>query len=194
MRHLLTTVVALSVLGAASGAQATGSSYGWTISASNTDPYQNTTPFVGGLKTVYLWYACSTPAPGPGGMSAAELAICPADPGNLVLAVSPQNGFLNAGTSPDMLLAIGGCPTGPVVAANVIVFHTVPGQWCLCPSGLNAVIGAVDCAPAPQIHEFEWVGLYVGTGQEPCSDGEAQCERPISVEGRSWGELKGLYR
>jgi hypothetical protein len=36
-----------------------------------------------------------------------------------------MNGFLNAGTATALLLAVGGCPSGPVVAGRIDVEATV---------------------------------------------------------------------
>jgi hypothetical protein len=46
-------------------------------------------------------------------MAAAEFGI--ASTGVVHLATSPQNGFLNAGITTDLLLAVGGCPGGRCV-------------------------------------------------------------------------------
>ena len=76
MNRSMTMVAVLAVLLMTASAYAEGAPYTWTISAHPLDPYQNTTPFTGGLRTFYLHYACSTPYPmGPGGAAAAEFGL-----------------------------------------------------------------------------------------------------------------------
>jgi hypothetical protein len=194
MKRLATFGAVLGVLIVAGTARAEGPPYGWSISASSTDPFVNTTPFVAGVQTVYLWLVCSTPAPaGPGGMAAAEFALCSSNPSNVILATTTMNGFLNAGSPTQLLLAVGGCPTGPVHAANILMMNAVPGQVCICPSAANNLQGTVDCSPNPQVWEIGWLGLVQGAG-EPCARTSARCTKPVSVEESTWGSIKSLYR
>ena len=188
----------LSMLLMASNAFADQPPYGWSISASETDPFVNTTDGVAGFKTVYLWFVCSTPETGggPGGMASAEFVVC-ADAANIVGTVL-VNGFLNAGPPPsggniDLLLAVGSCPEGPVVAVNILMTNTGSGQVCICPVPKNGNQVTVDCAPAPTAWPIEWIGLDKGTGQS-CGEGDVNCDKPVSVEDSSWGTIKGLYR
>jgi hypothetical protein len=87
--------------------------YGWTISSSSTDPYQHT-GVLEDFGILYLWFACSTVE----GLAAAAFDLV----GSFeVLAFNPQNGFLNAGTATSPMLAVGGCPKGPLLAGEIIV-------------------------------------------------------------------------
>lgn len=195
MKRLATFVTVLIGLLAAGAALAEVPSYGWTVSASSSDPFVNEMPYVPGIPTVYLWFACSIAAPaGPGGMAAAEFALCTDNPGNLVLAMTPMNGFLNAGTPTQVLLAVGGCPTGPVVAAEILLMVNTPGRLCLCPSDANGYRVTVDCSQAPTIWAVDWVGFDFGSGSGVCQEGWATCSSPTSVETSSWGTIKSLYR
>jgi hypothetical protein len=194
MKRLATFGAALGLLVVAGAARAEGPPYGWSISASSTDPFVNATPFVTGIKTVYLWFVCSTPAPaGPGGMAAAEFGLCSSSSANVILATTAQNGFLNAGSSTQILLAVGGCPTGPVRAANILMLDNVPGKVCICPSAANNLQATVDCSPNPQAWDIGWVGLDQGLAA-PCVLEDANCTKPVSVEESSWGAIKSLYR
>jgi hypothetical protein len=93
--------------------------YGWTISASSTDPHQNIGTLEGDFGVLYLWFACSTVE----GVAAAAFDLV----GPLqVLAFNPQNGFLNAGTATSLMLAVGGCPRGPLLAGEIIVRRAPP--------------------------------------------------------------------
>lgn len=194
MKRLATSGAVLGLLAFAGAAQASGPPYGWSISASSTDPFVNTTPFVVGIKTVYLWLVCSTPAPaGPGGMAAAEFAICSTSAANVILATTTQNGFLNAGGPTQLLLAVGGCPTGPVVAAAILLMSNVAGGVCICPSGANNRVATVDCSMNPRTWDMGWLGLDLALG-EPCRTLDANCTKPVSIEETTWGAIKSLYR
>jgi hypothetical protein len=189
MKRILNTVAALSVLTLATSAFASNEPYGWTISASPTDPFQNTATPTFGVTTYYLWLACcDLPDPLQDGMSAAEMDLVAT--GSTLLATITQNNFLNAGGTSNLLLAVGGCPCGPVVAANLLV-TSLPGNICIAPSAANGILGAVDCAPAPSLHGIDWVGLDLGGGA--CGMGLI-CEKPVSLEATNWGTIKGLYR
>jgi hypothetical protein len=194
MKRLATSAAVLALLAVAGAARADGPPYGWSISASSTDPFVNTTPFVTGIKTVYLWLVCSTPAPaGPGGMAAAEFGLCSTSPANVILATTTRNGFLNAGGATQLLLAVGGCPTGPVVAAAILMMSNVPGEVCVCPSTANNRAATVDCSPIPRAWDISWRGLELGSG-DPCGEIDVNCTKPVSVEESTWGAIKSLYR
>jgi len=97
------------------------SDYGWTISSSLTDPYENAGELGGPFATLYLWVVCA----GIDALSAAGIALH----GDLqVLAFTPHNGFLNAGTADELLLAVGGCPYGPLVAGEILVADPALGS------------------------------------------------------------------
>ena len=44
----------------------------------------------------------------------------------IVLALTARTGFLNAGTAESPLLAVGGCPPGPLVAGDILVLDIPP--------------------------------------------------------------------
>lgn len=156
----------------ASAAAATEHQYGWTISESSTDPLDNSGFFTPGLQTLYLWYYCSTVE----GMTQAEFDLVPSGTlGADVLSTVAMNGFLNAGTATSLLLAVGGCPTGPVVAAAILVLWSAPTEICLAPSSSSGNNGTEDCQTNPVLHPNSWVG-YSNTGSPPCSSPEALCE------------------
>jgi hypothetical protein len=57
-------------------------------------------------------------------MTAAEFEL---DGTMTVLAFEPLNGFLNAGTDTHLMLAVGGCPFGPLVAGRILVYDGTIG-------------------------------------------------------------------
>jgi hypothetical protein len=167
---------------------ATDQPYGWTISSSPTDPFANSMAPTGAVATAYLWLACcQLPAGLQQGMAAAEFTLQATGP--VVLATTPANNFLNAGGATNLLLAVGGCPCGPVVAANVLIL-ALPGSICIVESPTGTK-GTVDCQPDPALWGMDWIGLDLGGG--PCGKGQI-CQKPVSVESASWGQIKGIYR
>ena len=183
MKRILTIAAVLAVM----AAPAFAADYGWTISASGTDPFVNQGPINPAPTTLFLWLQCT----GADGMSAAEFdAIPPA--GYLNFGFTPQNGFLNAGGAGDLLLAVGGCPTGPVVAGSWTFFGSTAGQVCLLPSVRSGVNVTVDCDPVnPQQHPNATIGYGIGSAPT-CNDGQPLCL--VAVEPSSWGSVKSLYR
>jgi hypothetical protein len=159
--------------------------YGWSISASSTDPAVNQGTFQSGAMSLYLWYACSD----DGGMAAAEFRLDSLDPANALISFTTMNNFLNAGTFPDVLLAVGGCPLAPIVAGRLDVSSVVPGDYCVVPSELSARRLVVDC----NIEGFPLQAKgYSSRGTMPL------CYEPlcpiVSVEQTTWGRIKGIYR
>lgn len=167
--------------------------YGWTISKSQVDPFENTGAPTGGVDTLYLWYQCNV----GDGLSAADLVATGSfATGGSVLAFNVMNGFLNAGNATSLLLAVGGCPPGPIVAGNWLVLHAVPGDLCLGPGVVYPTPVAVDCSANPTAHPADYIGYADTAFGPPCShfeSGDQICET-ISVEETSWGTIKGLYR
>lgn len=184
MKRFLTTWVFVSLLATAPAAYSQNT-YGWTISSSNSDPFVNTGTVTGAPLSIYLWLQCAQPA----GMSAAEFDLqLPAGASNF--GFTAMNGFLNAGGSSNLLLAVGGCPTGPVVAGSWTVFNTGVGSYCLVNSAANGIRVTVDCDPInPQGWPIGAKGFAVDAASS-CDEGLCI----VSVEPSSWGEVKSLYR
>lgn len=159
--------------------------YGWTLSDSPSDPRSNTgvAPALG-VATLYLWLevACVD------GVAAAEFDIAP-PAGSSVLAFTQMNGFLNAG-GPSTLLLATPCAFGPVAAGSVLVLDVTPGDYCLVPSAANGKNVSVDCT-----NFLEWNNDTIGYNN---SGAQASCsviiDCGLSLEDRSWGTLKVLYR
>jgi hypothetical protein len=103
----------------------------------------------------------------------------------------PMNGFLNAGTATALLLAVGGCPSGPVLAG---AFSVGPDAFlpdieiCLVPSAANARNITVACGGVGYQNDVQG---FKKLGPASCS--QALCQ-PVSVESSTWGQIKGLYR
>jgi hypothetical protein len=96
-----------------------GGGFGWTLSSSATDPLHNVDPLPLGTAQLYLWYYCTMDADG---LLAAEF-----DLGGTIAVHSftPVNGFSNAGDATHLLLSVGGCPTGPVMAGIIQVHDPI---------------------------------------------------------------------
>ena len=191
MKRFLTICAALALLLPASASHATDYQYGWTISGSGSDPFASTGPFAGGLITLHLWFQCSVKE----GMSAAEFGLASSNPANQIIALNVQNGFLNAGSATQPLLAVGSCPPGPVVAAQLLVLSNAPGEYCIvASSGAPPRNATVDCQINPAEHPNKVTG-FSNTGSAPtCDDRSPLLCNPVSVDATSWGEVKSLYR
>jgi hypothetical protein len=172
-----------------------GAGIGWTISGSSVSPSQTSVilhPFE--VSTVYLWLVCADYADGTQGISAAEFDVVSSSPSLVHLATMPVNGFLNAGSVGKLLLAVGGCPSGSVVAAEFLVYSPdgQPATICFQPSA-KGIKGTVDCDSPFELRDFAWIGLAVNGGG-PCMKGTLCQGTPITLESRSWGSIKALYR
>jgi hypothetical protein len=90
----------------------------WTISSSASDGSMTSGPLPD-PGVLCLWYhGC-----GNGWlMQAAEFDLVGVD--LVVVGFTPMNGFLNAGTPTALLIAVGGCPSGSVVAGRIDVAAT----------------------------------------------------------------------
>jgi len=180
MNRFLTFVIAFSIC-SAMFASANAATYCWTVSRSSSDPLVNTGLPNGSTDNLYLWLASSDE-----GMAAAEMSLDSTPPGQ-VLAFNVLNGFLNAGNAVNLLLAVGGCPSGPLVAGSILILHFAPLSVCL--GGANVT---VDCSSDPQAWPHDWAG-YADAGLPPCSSSRNGCG-PTSVDDASWGRIKEIYR
>ena len=183
MKRILTIALALLVIAMPAFAQ---QQYGWTISSSQTDPHANTGGLTAGvLGHLYLWYFCNSPM----GMSAADMGL--AATGVVFAGFSPINGFLNAGSGTNLLLAVGGCPDGPIAAGDITVFYFGgAGSMCLVNS-VNNIRVTVDCqSPLPVAWDVKAVG-WDALAAPACAE---QLCTVTAVEPQNWGSIKSLYR
>jgi hypothetical protein len=82
-------------------------------------PHHNTDPFPLGTGQLYLWYYCTSH---PWGLAAAEFDVG----GSIAVhSFTPMNGFTNAGDATHLLLAVGGCPGGPLLAGTFQVHDPI---------------------------------------------------------------------
>jgi hypothetical protein len=193
MKRFVTVLAALSLFVAtmAPSASAEHPVYGWTISASNTDPYMNWGSFSFGLLILKLWYACDE----NDGTLGAEFDIVSMNPNNVILEFVEKSGFVNHGSGTTLLLQVGECAYAPINVMDIHVFSTVPGQYCFAPSSMNGWKQAVDCQePVPEIWPIQWIG-YSNDDNPPCNKKFDGClKQPVAVEDGSWGRIKSIYR
>lgn len=183
MKRILTIAFALTLVASSAMAE----DYGWSISASSTDPAVNTASVAPGLPAnLYLHMACAT----VDGMSAMEADVQAS--GLLFLSFVPLNGTLNAGAGPALLLAVGGCPGAGFVAGALSVLNLgAGGDLCLVPSAANGTNGTVDCDTIdPMLSDNAVAGF--STSGNGCRTGD--CGGSVSVEAQSWGGVKSLYK
>ncbi len=175
-----------------------GGYYDWFLSFSSTDPDAVTGPDPAGLVNISLWFmaGCSPSLEGPG-LAAAELRAYPSGSSPwTIIAFVTANGFLNAGSSTDLLLAVGGCPTGPLVAGDFLVSASGPGGLWLGESALGdarIVDCSIDAQPWSWPEFVRFRGCQSVSSPYPVQDHGSGCT-VTSVEESSWGTIKSLYR
>jgi hypothetical protein len=181
MKRLMTL---LFVLAFATSVSAGG--FGWSLSDSTSDPLSNTGTPVAGLVNLYLYYYCSQIAEG---LASAEFDLSAS---MAPLSFTAENGFLNAGGATNLLLAVGGCPAGPVRAGYFLIYDAAGTGFnaCLVASAANGLNVSVNCV-ALDTWENDYIG-YANDGSTPCEDG-TRCGT-TAVEDTSWGAVKSLYR
>jgi hypothetical protein len=188
MKRFLTICSVMTMLVMATTASAQ-QRYGWAVSGSPSNPCQITGNIApGGIATLYLWLVYANPS----GMSAADLSVVvnPAGAVN-VLAFNTANGYLNAGSATNLLLAVGGCPAGPVNAGSWLCLPVLPA-WELCLGGNRLT---VDCQINPVAWDSDTHGFANGGAPTTCVNGMTDdCQPIVSVENASWGNIKSLYR
>ena len=162
--------------------------YLWTLSFSAADPFVSKAAPDTGVVDVYLWFMSTVMS----GMTASQLSFT-STPGFDLVGFTPVNGFLNAGDSRDLLLAVGGCPYGPVVAGRFTIFDAgAGGSACMTPPGGNpGPLVTVDC---DTVDPRQWPSSSWGcssSGAAPCWI-VASCS--VAVEPTTWGSVKAQYR
>jgi hypothetical protein len=156
-----------------------------TISASETDPWVNTTAPASGPRQLWLWAACLDR-----GISAVEADVA----GSLsAYAFTPEPGYLNLGDGANLFLAIGGCPIGAVANVRLGSWWVLDtgGDFCLAPSAATGALAVVDCpAPLPAISPVGVVGFsslgspcHIGAmcGDGGAPDSGVTLEAPVPV-------------
>ncbi|HMB69277.1 MAG TPA: hypothetical protein VKU85_08185 [bacterium] len=173
--------------------------FGWTISASPTDPLVNwaSPRITPGPVDLYLWYACSSwwiQA------NAAEMGVA----GTLTpVGFTPLNGFVSIGTATELLLGHA-CAYAPMLAGILTVQDPGGGGTVsFVPSSNNRII-TVACGSGMG-YTHEWIG-FASDGSLPPYDivsTDVPClltgpDPPTSagrsVESSSWGRVKAIYR
>jgi hypothetical protein len=156
--------------------------YEFSLSASSTEPFQNTAPPAGGVRNIYLWATCIDD-----GISVFEGNL--ASNGAAVYAFNPLNGVMNVGGATALLLAVPGCPYGNPVnfLLGYWVINDTGVDLCMQVSG-NEVLGAVDCdAQNPTLTNNVVVKGFKSLGGSPCTLGTASCSPPEGAGSGSFG-------
>ena len=125
-----------------------GSSLQFTISASRTDPYQQTAPPVDGPVVLWLWSISGSFAALQGDVSVAG-GIGGFDP---LFSAEPPYLNLNMTDGPDVLLASPGCSWGTNLLGSLLVVDDGAGVTVAMSPGAEG--GAVDCDTDPHAHSF----------------------------------------
>jgi hypothetical protein len=185
------TILVVAMLAVAPAAMA--QTFGWTVSNSTSNPLANSGPIGAGPNmfagNLYLWLYCNNS--GATGMAAAEMDVVELAGAGAPSGFNGLNGFLNAGDATHLLLAVGGCPSGPVLAGQFAVGPDafIPNiHICLIPSAANNRNITVACGGLGFNNDV--VG-FQKTGPASCVS--VLCP-VVSVESSTWGQIKGLYR
>ncbi len=200
MRKVTAAVLAAIVaMGMATSVQAGGGTgaYEWAVSFSSTSPDSQVSPPLGAAPvTIYLWYTgCNAISMAGPGMSAAEMNA--EFTGWTQFGFTPQNGYLNAGNATELLLAVGSCPTGPVVAGQWAVFGA-SGKVRLAEGSLGGAATTVDCdTTIPGLYNWPDQMRLVGCGTSDLAAslqdwGKGCTTDPVNPT--TWGSVKSLYR
>lgn len=202
MAKWTTIVASLVVLVLPAAAMAQTGYYGWSVSASNTNPLQNNPANPGaGVQTLYLWYLGGCYPGAEVGVSAAEFRLVTTNTTWTILAFTPLNNFLNAAgagdaTGIDLLLATPCTGSGQVLAGNILVQSTAsPGRVGFGLSVNENKAAGVDCIV---FGEHDWpalmrfVGYATTDDANPPQDHGNDCTT-TSVNAETWGKVKSLY-
>ena len=163
VRRLVAATLFLCLPGA--GPAAAGV-FGWTLSASNTDPFANVASPALGNRQVHLWLVCDNTG---NGIATAAFGVSSSLG---ILSFTPAAGFTNSGTPTNVSLVATGCPIGPVRAGHFTILDLGLGfEMCIVPSpsGANE---SVDCTGAT--FENSVVGFVAGSSS-PCGSVAELC-------------------
>jgi hypothetical protein len=173
---------------------AQGNPVNWTISNSATDPLSNSGPIAPGPNmwtgNLYLWSFCMEDA---AGLQTAEFDVVETQGGGLPVAFNPMNGVLNAGTTTSLLLAVGACPRGPVLAGSFVVGadSLLPDiELCLAPSTSTGQNISRTCDFTTYTNG--WVGFRKAAA--PCGGIDTHCWLPPVAAPDVAGDAGGLVR
>ena len=169
--------------------------FGWTLSASPTDPLVNTGPATSDTLDLYLWMYCSEPV--QSGVSAAKFSL-EFHPSLWVHTLELSPGVTNSGTVWDLDLQLSGCPPGAHRVAHYRIQDLDGIFWvCLGPNPNTGENTSSGCASPNDPGENALMGYAAGL-KVPCSEHgiffDNLCYPTVSVSAESWSKLKGRYR
>jgi hypothetical protein len=171
--------------------------FGWTLSASSTDPFVNNGPATKDTLDLYLWLFCSNDTSGVDGV---ELGVGPCTLGLQIIDFEPSQGVVENPVSycGDVNLSLPGCPRGTHLAGRFTVLSDVPTfDVCIVPTAFGTGVSETYSCAAPTIgRAHATIGYTTQPKPTPCSQWLEffdYCSPPTSVEVSSWGRLKSLY-
>ena len=167
--------------------------FGWTLSASNTDPFDNVGPAMSDTLTLYLWFYCSTPI--TGGVSRSEFGFV-FNPNLDVYSFEPANGVVDSAASVwDFDLTLPDCPRGSLLAGQVRL-QNLAGSFVVCLGPGSEGNLSYGCTYPTNPGENAFLGYAAGL-KLPCANGfdffDGNCFPEVSVAPYSWGRIKALY-
>ncbi len=195
MRSLVTALLGLLV-GAAIltpvGPAFSQELYGWTISASNTDPFVQTASPEQGFYSLYAWLVCINAD--EFGFAGFRLDGSLIDRVAGVVSIPPFGVVMKSGFELAPYVDVGPClTTGMYPVLEIFVLDDTGSGGDLCfvetDSGANESCNCDSGVPTCFPHA---VRGFASDGTTPCMVGN--CQGPISIEAESWGGMKGRYR
>jgi len=163
--------------------------YGWTISASSTDPYVHTAPPGTGLYRLYVWLVCITSE--VFGNGAFHLDGSLADRIVGVNAIPPfgvlVTSDLDLGPYTTPCLSSG---AHPVLEVVILDDSGIGGNLCIGETVVGALNTSCNCTLLCFPHA---VTGFASDGTAPCVIGSCQTG-PVTLEAGSWGMTKERYR
>jgi hypothetical protein len=179
--------------------------YGFTVSASSTDPFVNNPPHPGsGLRTLYVWSldACNPTGNEGAGWYAAEFRISSA--GWTITDFVPAAGIYDVGPETDGsgkdLMMAAPCVTSAQVIGRLRVDADGPGALTFGPSSPPSNVAvAVHCDTAPAAFAWPEFIRFVGYASQDAGANQdvgdgCLTSDPVAATPRTWGSVKASYR
>ena len=182
-------VLVLAVVLVLVSSPAQGREFGWTLSSSLTDPFENTGLPTPGVVYIYLWYTCTNTTEGLG---SAEFDIC-SDIGTLPLTFTPFTPWVFIRDPGYVLIFAPDCPLGPVPVGWFLFVDPGSGiQAYMCPSAANGLNISVNCIEL-DVYPNDTIG-YASDGSPAPTNCDYDLCGLIAVQSSNWGNVKSLYR
>lgn len=198
-RSALVLTLALLVLTSGSAWAGILASSGWTISASDTDPFDTLGAASADSANLYLWLFCASDT--TSGASRLRVAL---SVGGSFVSFTPSAGVALSSGAPSfpetgaLDITLPGCPTGPFLAGTIRLKPSGPSYSICFLGSAESGWGMYPCSTPTVVQDIASIGY--AAAESPCvSDlpwfmgGDPSCPPAVSVEQTSWGSIKAFY-